>query len=168
MKIANNHKLAVAIALALGTTAVHHSALAQEAASRGLEEVIVLAQKREQSLQEVPIAASAFTGAALEMRFAKDMTDLSGVAPNVSLELEGISNYSAAFYIRGQGVLNRGAFIDPAVAVVVDGVTDGRVSTSLADFLDVESIEILRGPQGTLQGRNATAGAVLVNHFKPI
>ncbi|MCB1632910.1 MAG: hypothetical protein KDI23_13870, partial [Pseudomonadales bacterium] len=92
-----------------------------------LEEVIVTAQKRAESLQVVPIAATAVTGEALEVRFAKDFTDISGAIPNTTLELEGISNYSAAFYIRGQGVLNRGPFIDPAVAVVTDGVTDGRV-----------------------------------------
>ena len=132
-----------------------------------LEEIIVMAQKRQESLQVVPIAATAVTGEALEIRFAKDFTDISGAIPNTTLELEGISNYSAAFYIRGQGVLNRGPFIDPAVAVVTDGVTDGRVNTAMQDFLDIEAVETLRGPQGTLQGRNATAGAILVRHYKP-
>ncbi len=131
------------------------------------EEIIVQAQKRAEPLQQVPIAATAISGEALELRFAKDFTDISGAIPNTTLELEGISNYSAAFYIRGQGVLNRGPFIDPAVAVVVDGVADGRVNTAMQDFLDIEAVETLRGPQGTLQGRNATAGAILVRHYAP-
>ena len=132
-----------------------------------LEEIVVMAQKRAESLQVVPIAATAVTGEALEVRFAKDFTDISGAIPNTTLELEGISNYSAAFFIRGQGVLNRGPFIDPAVGVITDGVADGRVNTAMQDFLDIEAVETLRGPQGTLQGRNATAGAILVRHNKP-
>ena len=132
-----------------------------------LEEVVVIAQKREEPLQSVPIAATALTAAALESRFIKDFTDVSGALPNASLEAEGISNYAASFYIRGQGVQNRGPFVDPAVAVIVDGVTEGRIATTLSDFLDIEAIEVLRGPQGTLQGRNATGGAVLVRHAAP-
>lgn len=155
---------AIVSACALGAGGLSGAVLAQKPA---LEEVIVMAQKRAESLQEVPIAATALTGDALAVRFAKDFTDISGAIPNTSLELEGISNYSAAFYIRGQGVLNRGPFIDPAVGVITDGVADGRVNTAMQDFLDIEAVETLRGPQGTLQGRNATAGAVLVRHFKP-
>jgi len=140
---------------------------APAAPAGALEEVFVTAQKRTEPLQRVPIAATAFTAQTLETRFVKDFTDVSAALPNASLEAEGISNYASSFYIRGQGVLNRGPFVDPAVAVIVDGVTEGRVATTLTDMLDVEAIEVLRGPQGTLQGRNATGGAILVRHYKP-
>jgi iron complex outermembrane receptor protein len=140
---------------------------AAPAGTGALEEVFVTAQKRREPLQRVPIAATAFTAETLETRFIKDFTDVSAALPNASLEAEGISNYASSFYIRGQGVLNRGPFVDPAVAVIIDGVTEGRVATTLTDMLDIEAIEVLRGPQGTLQGRNSTGGAILVRHYKP-
>lgn len=133
----------------------------------GLGDIIVQAQKRSEVAQRVPIAITAITGEALEARFAKSFIDVSGSIPNASLELEGLSNFAASFFIRGLGVANRGPFVDPAVATVTDGVTDGRVATSITEFLDVEAVEVLRGPQGTLQGRNATGGAILLRHNKP-
>ncbi|MCS6946230.1 MAG: TonB-dependent receptor plug domain-containing protein, partial [Steroidobacteraceae bacterium] len=133
----------------------------------GLEEIVVTAQKRTENLQTVPIAATALTAAALENRFVKSFTDISAALPNTSLEGEGLSNYASSFYIRGQGTQNRGPFVDPAVSVVVDGVAGGYVSTALTDLLDIEAIEVLRGPQGTLQGRNSTGGAILVRHKSP-
>ncbi len=126
-----------------------------------------MAQKRSESLQQVPIAATALTSESLEVRFVKDFTDISGALPNASLEAEGISNYASSFYVRGQGTQNRGPFVDPAVSVVVDGIAGGYVATALTDMIDVEAIEVLRGPQGTLQGRNSTGGAILVRHFRP-
>ncbi len=164
-------KLAVTAALAASAMVGHHDASAQEAPEEqpagGLEEIVVVAQKRSESLQQVPIAATALTQEALEVRFVKDFTDISGALPNASLESEGISNYASSFYIRGQGTQNRGPFVDPAVSVVVDGIAGGYVATALTDMIDVEAIEVLRGPQGTLQGRNSTGGAILVRHFRP-
>lgn len=165
------HRRTVATLLAgasamLFTSAAH----AQEAGAGnefGLTDIIVQAQKREETAQRVPIAITAVTGEALEARFAKTFVDISGSIPNASLELEGLSNFAASFFIRGLGVANRGPFVDPAVATVTDGVTDGRVATSITEFLDVEAVEVLRGPQGTLQGRNATGGAILLRHYKP-
>ena len=111
-----------------------------------IEQIIVTAQKRSESLQQVPIAATALTELALETRFVRDFTDISAAVPNTTLEAEGISNYASSFYIRGQGTQNRGPFVDPAVSVVVDGIAGGYVATALTDMIDIEAIEVLRGP----------------------
>ena len=130
-------------------------------------DIVVVAQKREESIQSVPIAITAVSGEALRARFATDVASLRGVIPNVSLAPEGISAFASSFFIRGLGVDERESFSDPAVAVVVDDVTEARASVALTDLLDIASIEVLRGPQGTLQGRNASAGAILVRHNAP-
>lgn len=151
----------VGMAVSLGGQA----AFAQD--QGGLEEIVVTAQKRTENLQSVPIAATALTAEALESRFIKSFTDISAALPNTSLEGEGLSNYASSFYIRGQGTQNRGPFVDPAVSVSVDGVSGGYIATALTDLQDVAAIEVLRGPQGTLQGRNSTGGAIIVRHNRP-
>lgn len=134
---------------------------------RVIENVIVQAQKRSETVQTVPIAMTAFSGDELERKFAKDIADFSGSTPNVQLAPEGISPFASSFFMRGLGTDERESFSDPSVAVVVDGVTEARASVALTDLLDIESVEVLRGPQGTLQGRNATAGAILVRRAAP-
>ena len=155
--------------IGLSLSLAGQGALAQDQASSpgGLEEIVVTAQKRSENLQTVPIAATALTAEALESRFIKSFTDISAALPNTSLEGEGLSNYASSFYIRGQGTQNRGPFVDPAVSVIVDGVAGGYIATALTDFMDIEAIEVLRGPQGTLQGRNSTGGAIIVRHNRP-
>jgi iron complex outermembrane recepter protein len=150
-----------------GAAAQAQGPAAAAQAEGGLEEIVVTAQKRSENLQTVPIAATALTAEALETRFIKSFTDISAALPNTSLEGEGLSNYASSFYIRGLGTQNRGPFVDPAVSVVVDGVSGGYIATALTDFMDIEAIEVLRGPQGTLQGRNSTGGAILVRHKRP-
>jgi iron complex outermembrane receptor protein len=132
-----------------------------------LEEVLVTATRREESLQDVAIPMTAVSGDALERAFAQDLRDLTAAAPNVSLEPIGIFQNSASFFIRGQGALDIESASDSKVAILVDGVVQGRVSTALGDFVDVQSVEILRGPQGTLFGRNTIAGAVQILNNKP-
>ena len=132
-----------------------------------LEEVVVTATRREASLQDVAIPMTAISGEALERAFAQDLRDLTNAAPNVALEPVGIFQNSAAFVIRGQGTADIESASDSKVGIYVDGVVQARVSTALSDFLDVQSVEILRGPQGTLFGRNTAAGAVQILHNKP-
>ncbi|MFO1427775.1 MAG: TonB-dependent receptor [Steroidobacteraceae bacterium] len=169
MKHRHSPGLVVASIVASGVFVAGQPAFAQKegAQESGLEEIVVTAQKRTENLQSVPIAATALTEEALQQRFIKSFTDVSAALPNASLEGEGLSNYASSFYIRGQGTQNRGPFVDPAVSVVVDGVAGGYVATALTDFMDIEAIEVLRGPQGTLQGRNSTGGAILVRHKRP-
>lgn len=147
------------IGLTSGTTMAAEGAV--------LEEIIVTATRREASLQDVAIPMTAVSGEALERAFAQDLRDLTNAAPNVQLEPVGIFQNSASFFIRGQGTGDIESAADSKVGVYVDGVPQGRVSTALSDMLDVSSVEILRGPQGTLFGRNTIAGAVQLLHNAP-
>lgn len=133
-----------------------------------LEEIIVTAQKREQDIQDVPIAVTALDQAFLVRHDLQTIEDLSGFVPN--LYTTNSVNYGAApISIRGIGGANGGGnfFNDEPVAVYLDGMYIARLSFSTADLVDIESIEVLRGPQGSLFGRNATAGALLVQSARP-
>ena len=135
-----------------------------------LEEIVVEARRRSENLQEVPIAVTAFQGYELESRDIGDISVLSDTTPNVSLKptasLSGASNASA-FFIRGVGQTDFAVTTDPGVGVYLDGVYIARSVGGVLDTLDVESIEILRGPQGTLFGRNTIGGAINVRSRRP-
>jgi iron complex outermembrane receptor protein len=131
----------------------------------GLEEVVVTAQKRAENVQNVPIAITALTGTALLERAVGNVSQLSAVAPNVNFD-SGVSFTAStsvlAASIRGIGASDFAFNIDPAVGVYVDGVYLARSVGANLDLLDVERIEILKGPQGTLFGRNTIGGAVSI------
>jgi outer membrane receptor protein involved in Fe transport len=138
------------------------------------QDIIVTAQRRAQRLQDVPIAVSAFTAEALQERAVADVAQLSNRAPNVTLDagtpFSGTSGVLSA-YIRGIGANDFAFNIDPGVGIYLDGVYLARTVGANQDLLDVERIEVLRGPQGTLFGRNTIGGAVNIvtrtpgNHF---
>lgn len=132
--------------------------------SQGLEEVIVTAQKREQGLQDVPIAVEAFSASQITNLSAQDIGDLGTFTPNVSIsQAANQPDYS----IRGIGTSDFGIGADPAVGVYQDGVYIGRSGGSKVAFNDIQRVEILNGPQGTLFGRNAAAGAIQYVTNKP-
>lgn len=163
--------LAVAIAIA-GSTLVSTAALGQDSERRGgasvlLEEVMVTARKREEASQDVPTAMTAFNSDQIEALKVRDLTNLSVGMPNVSLEDLGTTRGTANFSIRGLGINSSIPGIDPTVGVFSNGVYLGLNSGIIFDMFDIESIEVLRGPQGTLFGRNVTGGAVLMNTKKP-
>ncbi|WP_031550014.1 TonB-dependent receptor [Parvularcula oceani] len=120
-----------------------------------------------ENVQDVPIAMTAFGEESLEVLKVRDLEDLSFSTPNVSLEDVGTSRGTANFSIRGLGVNSSIPSIDPAVGVFVDGVYLGVNTGVVFDIFDLESIELLRGPQGLLFGRNTTGGAVLINTGNP-
>ena len=122
-----------------------------------LEEVIVTAQKREQGLQDVPISVEAFSAEQIDNLSAQDIADLGVFAPNV--EIDRAAN-QPSYRIRGIGTSDFGVGADPAVGVYQDGVYIGRSGGSKVAFNDIARVEILNGPQGTLFGRNAAAGAI--------
>lgn len=130
-----------------------------------LEEIIVTAQKREESLQDVPIAVSAFSQDSIESQGLLGGPDLKLAVPNVSFGETGFGRYN--FQIRGIGGLIQGASADVGVGIHMNNIplTDNRLVQS--QFYDVERVEVLRGPQGTLYGRNATGGVVNVITQKP-
>ncbi|MDG1390068.1 MAG: TonB-dependent receptor [Halioglobus sp.] len=129
-----------------------------------LEEIIVTAQKRSTSVQETPIAITAFTGEILANGVVTDAADLNGRVPNLHIAKAG-SNVEIA--IRGINSTNNVEAGDPAVAFHVDGIYLGRPIAAGAIFYDLERVEVLNGPQGTLYGRNATAGSINVITNKP-
>lgn len=145
-------------ALTLAAAAAH----AQTAEPSQVEEIVVTAQKREQSLQEVPLAVSEFGADQLEAQSVQNLTDLSAKAPNVVLAPVGAYPYASAFFIRGLGFADVESTFEPAVGVEMNGIYLARNSGALQDFFDIESVEILRGPQGTLYGRNTIGGVVSV------
>lgn len=132
-----------------------------------VEQVTVQAQKKEESQQSVPLPVSAFSGAALERKFATDLEDLNKAAPSVQLQHVGLFQHAAAFTIRGIATGGIESFDDPHSAVFIDGVYQARNAWALSNMLDVEAVEITRGPQGTIYGRNAFAGAIVVRTQKP-
>jgi iron complex outermembrane receptor protein len=163
MRRTATHRLfASAAGLALCTALAAPALAADEADANQVGEVVVTAQKREQKLQDVPLAVSAFGADQLEAQSVQSLTDLSAKVPNVVLAPVGAYPYASAFYIRGLGFADVESTFEPAVGVEMNGVYLARNSGALQDFFDIESVEILRGPQGTLYGRNTIGGVVSV------
>ncbi|WP_374529764.1 TonB-dependent receptor [Novosphingobium sp.] len=151
--------------------AVAAPALAQEAEENqgsGLDEIVVTAQKREQNLQDVPLAISAISAEKVEKLGISDSRDLSGMAPNVTIVQGTTSSAAAVISIRGIPTPASETFgLDTANGLYVDGVYIARSGASALDVMDIERIEVLRGPQGTLFGRNTTGGAIHFISRKP-
>jgi iron complex outermembrane receptor protein len=150
--------------MAIATAALVTTGLASAQEGGVLDEIIVTAEKREASLQDVPISMTAVTGETLENLAIDDMMDLYVQTPGLSFSRAG---GEAQVYIRGIGTDAFGVTIDPSVAIHLDGVYLGRPQMGLAQFLDVDRVEILKGPQGTLYGRNATGGAINILSRRP-
>jgi iron complex outermembrane receptor protein len=135
-----------------------------------IEEIVVTARKREESVQDVPISISAFSGDALTARGVTQIDRLATFTPNLVYQnnpgLSGAAN-SSTIFIRGVGQSDFLGSIDPGVGLYVDGVYIARSLGAVLDLLDVERVEVLRGPQGTLFGRNTIGGAVSVTSEKP-
>lgn len=138
----------------------------QEDATATLDEVIVTAQRREQSLQDVPIAITAFNAETLERTAATGISDIAAKAPGVTLTQFNIGE--PQLYIRGVGTTSDSAASDPSIGVSIDEVSIGRAGASALAFLDIERVEVLRGPQGTLYGRNASGGALNIYTRRPV
>ncbi|NOX81577.1 MAG: TonB-dependent receptor [Alphaproteobacteria bacterium] len=127
-----------------------------------VDTIVVTAQKREQDLQKVPLSVSAFSGDSLAELQIVNLKDLRGFAPNLYIEPALGNETVASIYMRGLGQINPSFFFDAPVPVYVDGVYSARAFGALVDLFDIERVEVLRGPQGTLFGRNASAGAIQV------
>lgn len=154
-------RLVIAATVAGMTTGVQSQAVAQdESSASGIEEIIVTAQRREQSLLDVPIAVTAFTGADLERRGIQDIVELAKFTPNVTLEVSRGTNTTLTAFIRGVGQQDPVAGFEAGVGLYIDDVYLNRPQAAVLDIYDVERIEILRGPQGTLYGRNTIGGAI--------
>ena len=158
---------AAAIAVALASTAsAAEPAAASKPDSSVLEEVVVTATKRTTNEQTTPQSITAFTSADLNVQHVKDLADLAMFTPGLFVGTDnGFGATTTA--IRGFGPLNLSIGGDEAVGIYVDGVYQGSPYGNQFTFIDVDQIEVLRGPQGTLYGRNATGGAILVKSVTP-
>lgn len=145
-----------------------HAVFAQEAdteSEKNIEVIQVSAQKRQQSIQDVPISMSAFSANAIEKMGATDFVGLTAAIPSINVQT-GSGAYPVT-YIRGIGTNDTSIGADPSIGVYIDGVYASRMAGALTDFLDVERVEVLKGPQGTLFGRNAIGGAISIITKKP-
>lgn len=135
-------------------------AVAQEQGANASDEVVVTARRREESLQDVPLAVSSLSADALDAAGAQDITALSQSVPSVTLENSRATNSTLTAFIRGVGQQDPVAGFEQGVGIYLDDVYLNRPQGAVLDVYDVERIEVLRGPQGTLYGRNTIGGAV--------
>jgi iron complex outermembrane receptor protein len=163
--------VAAAVAFSLpGAAGAQEQQGAQQGSARALlEEIVTVARKRSraEAVQDVPVAVTAFGKNQIEAMFVRKLDDLSYVMPNVQLEAVGTFPGVQNFSIRGQGINSSIPSVDPTVGVFVDGVYLGTTYGVVIDTFDLESVEVLRGPQGLLFGRNVTGGAVLMRNARP-
>lgn len=156
-----NKKMALSFAIAC----VSASGLTLAQNNQMLEEVVVTAQKREQSLQDVPIAVQAVSGDTLEQNGIRTLSDLSSISPGFKIaDTQSTDKVSA---LRGVNSFAYGFGLEESIPFYLDGVYLGNGFDMLGDLLDIQQVEVLKGPQGTLFGRNASGGAVNVITNKP-
>jgi len=132
-----------------------------------LEEIVVTAQKRAQSIQDVPVAVTAFTEDMLKTNRITTVNDIGSLAPNTSVRPTAGGGQSPEFTLRGRVSSASAAGTDPSVSMYLDGVYIGSTRGSIFELPDIAQLEVLRGPQGTLFGRNATAGAISISTRDP-
>ncbi|MDH3275291.1 MAG: TonB-dependent receptor plug domain-containing protein, partial [Gammaproteobacteria bacterium] len=130
------------------------------------EEIVVTAQKRQQNIMDVPIAVSAVTGRQMEEASIKDIFDLQQNVPGL-IAGQSQTATTSNFAIRGVGSTANNFGVESAVGLYVDGVYRSRQSSIINDLVDIERVEVLRGPQGTLFGKNTPAGAISINSVRP-
>lgn len=153
-KKSSNRALALALAIPAGLI-FQVSAVAEVM----LEEVVVTSQKREQKLSDVPIAVSVLGTDQIDASFSSNLESLQALVPSVSIRT-GNTTRNSALTVRGIGTISFSVGAEPSVSTVVDNVVLGRSGQAFGDLYDLERIEVLRGPQGTLFGKNASAGVV--------
>ena len=131
-----------------------------------LEEVLVTATKRAESLQDIPVTVNAVTADTLQAAGVVDLTDVAQLVPSLTTTTN-LSPFATGIRIRGIGTSQNSIALEASVAFVVDGVYMGRSGLGMSDLTDIERVEVLQGPQGTLYGKNSNAGVVSVVTKKP-
>lgn len=153
-----------AVSLAVALTLLAGNAVAQE--GEGLEEIVVTATKREQTLQDVPVAVTVTPVETLERAQIRTISDLQSIVPSLRVSTLQTSTQTN-FIIRGFGNGANNPGIESSVGVFIDGVYRSRSAGAIGDFVDVQRVEVLRGPQSTLFGQNASAGVISIVTQKP-
>ena len=142
-------------------------AMAQENDGRQLEEVVVTAQRRAESMQDVPVAVTAATSEDLAMAQVDSISNIQQISSSIKFDVTNSAANSANIMIRGIGTVGNSRAFEGAVGVFVDGVYRTRAGQAMQNWLDIGGLEILRGPQGTLFGKNTSAGALILNSVAP-
>ncbi len=161
----------VAIAtISVATTNVHAQQAEETADTSLLEEILVTARRREESLQDTPVSITAFTGETLAQLHIDRLNGIASATPNLIFDSGATfsgANSSASVFIRGIGQVDFTLTTEPGVGIYLDGVYLSQTIGSVLDLVDIERVEVLRGPQGTLFGRNTIGGAINVTSKKP-
>ena len=170
----SSNLILIAIIAVNGVAASHAEAQdtggSSAAGSSQLEEVLVTARRREESLQDTPVSITAFTGDALQQRHIDSLSGIAKATPNLIFDSGATfsgANSSASVFIRGIGQVDFALTTEPGVGIYLDGVYLSQSIGSVLDLVDIERVEVLRGPQGTLFGRNTIGGAINVTSRKP-
>ena len=153
-------------AAVLGTTAILTGLIGASGAFAQVDVITVTAQKREQTLQEAPVSVAAVTGEQLEQSQIRDAADLQTLVPSLRVA-EFATSTNTEFSLRGIGTSSFNPGLEPSVGVFIDGVYRPRSGSAINDLLSVERVEVIRGPQSTLFGRNTPAGVVSVHTLQP-
>jgi outer membrane receptor protein involved in Fe transport len=156
-----------ATAAEAGGEAGAQTAPSDRAPKRGIEEITVTARRREEVLQNTPLAITAFSETELEARGVQSITEITQSTPNLQFDSAAGSDSNARIFIRGVGQADPIFTADPGVGLYVDGVSYTRSAGSIFDLLDIERVEVLRGPQGALYGKSTIGGAINVITKKP-
>jgi len=164
MKISKMHLLVTTAPLAAMLLSTPSYAQDKASDDTGIEEIIVTAQRREENLQDVPISVSAFTAEQMAARGTNDISRLEGQVPGFTF---GRSGSDARPAIRGVRTENVGVNGDTTIGFFIDGVYQSRASQATTGFVDIERVEVQRGPQGTLYGRNTFGGNIVISSAKP-
>ena len=160
------HRRLVAFAAAGALAVVGYPALGQEEDARSIEEIVVTAQKRDESLQDVPLPITAFSEDYLEELGIKSLTELTQFAPSLRF-INGNSIRNSSLAVRGIGSSGQNSGIDGSVGLYLDGIYVPRQAGLLNRLTDIQTVELLRGPQGTLYGVNTPSGLLAVNTRRP-
>jgi iron complex outermembrane receptor protein len=163
-------RLAILLPIYCSTAIAQAPPATTEPEAEALESITVTARRRAESLQDTPVAVTALSAAALERQQIVSTTDLDKVAPNIQFHSYGTltgNNSAAQVFIRGIGQTDATPAVDPGVGVYIDDVYMGRAVGAAMEFRDIANVQILRGPQGTLFGRNTIGGAVLLTTNEP-
>lgn len=148
------------------SAAVHAQEVSEEKEKNLIEQITVTSQKRVERLNEVPVAVSVLREDQINSAFANNIESLQALVPSVSFR-KGNTTRNSAITVRGIGTISFSVAAEPSVSTVVDGVVMGRSGQAFVDLYDLERIEVLRGPQGTLFGKNASAGVVNITTKRP-
>ncbi len=147
--------------------ALAFAVITPQAFAQTIEEIVVTAQKRTESIQDVPVSVTAYTGEDLEERNIQSISSIADVTPNLLIQTGGTGNNLSSVFIRGIGQSSQQVFFDQGVGTYVDGVYRPTAHGGLIDLLNVERVEVLRGPQGDLYGKNAVGGAISIITKQP-